>query len=65
MTRFGVIVKNLVNGILEIIIANSLKTCIKKFNKIANTFENFIDNTILFLNRFNVIEQPAVNFQFE
>ena len=27
--------------------------------------ENFIENTILFLNKFNVIEKPTINYQLE
>ncbi len=27
--------------------------------------EQFVENTIAFLNKFNVIEQPAINFQLE
>lgn len=27
--------------------------------------ENFVDNTIIFLKKFNVIERPTINFQLE
>lgn len=27
--------------------------------------DHFVENTILFMKKFNIIEQPAINYQFE